>query len=307
MEEKHFEYLMSLVREKPEKQQTMHALYVELNKLNGMYWIAFSATILNRMHGTDISEILHAFRLKLTPTPRVTVPELGGPLRALSLVQLCILLDLDIPKEIGVEAAEFLNLNFSKEKKTVFWFDIRALYCCLLILRLTDSLDCLDEKSSLNIFEYIKASQSVLGGFGAGPRSEAHAGYTFCAVACLSMLDLEIPRLSRLSHWLEGRLSQFNGRPGKPADSCYVWWACASLCMIKTSVETHREKIDTFLNYNCACKESGGYSKYPSIPIDEDSVHGRQDPDLLHTFLALASIALFRGLIDPVSVLPFAS
>lgn len=309
MEVKHYEFFLNLASKTTDDSDNdgMHALYVELNRLNGMYWIVCGASLLGRMHGIDVSRIIEGARLKLsTPLSNIRVAEMGGALRALSLVQLCILCDIPIPLSMGSEASEFLKLNFDGDRP-VFWFDMRSLYCSLVILKLTKSLFFLDAETRSRILKYISESQAVLGGFGAGPRSEAHGGYTFCAVASLKILNAEIPRLNRLLRWLEVRLSQYNGRPGKPADSCYVWWASACLVMIgnEENLFKERDRILKFINFNCVCPHSGGFSKYPSVPLDGSFAHGKQDPDLLHTFLAIASNALFqRGIIDPVSVLP---
>ena len=308
---KHYDYLVGLIRREDHKEgeRSMHSLFVELNKLNGIYWIVSSASFLQNLYGIDVSAIINASKQKLTPFPEVTVAELGGPLRALSLVQLCVLFKVEIPEKIKNEAIDFLRENFSATK--IFWFDMRSLYCSLLILRLTNSLNVLPKHINQNIIEYIYESQSVMGGFGAGPRSEAHGGYTFCAVACIKMLQADVPRLSRLTRWLEVRLSQYNGRPGKPADSCYVWWCSASMVLIGRQDIVSREKLRllSFINNHCLCPESGGFSKFPSVPLDDpSSVHGKQEPDLLHTFLAIACNALLHSLedpkIDPVSVLP---
>lgn len=37
--------------------------------------------------------------------------------------------------------------------------------------------------------EFILSCQTYEGGFGGRPCTEAHGGYTFCAVACLSILN----------------------------------------------------------------------------------------------------------------------
>ena len=65
-----------------------------------------------------------------------------------------------------------------------------------------------------------------------------------------------------------------------------------------------RDILTQFLNTNCFCPGTGGISKFPSIPVDEESVHGKQGPDLFHTFLGIASLALVEGTIDPLHVLP---
>ena len=63
------------------------------------------------------------------------------------------------------------------------------------------------------------------------------------------------------------------------------------------------EKMNRFLNHHCLVP-SGGFSKFPSVPLDDDSVHGPQEADLFHTFLSLASLALMNDQIDPATVIP---
>lgn len=66
---------------------------------------------------------------------------------------------------------------------------------------------------------------------------EAHAGATYCAVASLSLigkLESVIPSGSKsrelLIKWLLNLQEEgFHGRVGKPDDTCYTFWVCASL------------------------------------------------------------------------------
>jgi geranylgeranyl transferase type-1 subunit beta len=152
-----------------------------------------------------------------------------------------------------------------------------------------------------------------LGGFGANPAAEAHGGFTFCAVASLAMLGEQVPRKDRLHVWCKARLfPRFNGRPGKPSDCCYVWWICGSLWNLGSPdiiSESQIEGIEEILVRNFVVPETGGFSKYPSVPIDgdESSIHGKQSADLFHTFLVICSLALMRpggGVIDSECVVP---
>jgi protein farnesyltransferase subunit beta len=46
-----------------------------------------------------------------------------------------------------------------------------------------------DETFLTNLREWVSSCQTYEGGIGAGPNSEAHGAYAFCALACLSIID----------------------------------------------------------------------------------------------------------------------
>lgn len=84
---------------------------------------------------------------------------------------------------------------------------------------------------------YITTCKNFDGAFGAIPRAESHAAYTFCAVgalACAGRLDVLDSDL--LGYWLMLRqtdLGGFNGRPEKLPDICYSWWILSTFFMIE--------------------------------------------------------------------------
>jgi prenyltransferase beta subunit len=319
---KHLEYIQSVAAsEKPEGSQTLHGIYIDLNRLVGLYWIACSVSLLDVLEEplaiTGILEKrIHGKVLQHMANSPLQFKELGGPLRTLSYVQLIELLVCDNREKDGIFSktvipqirtfVETCIVGCPLEKTLPFWFDMRGIYCLTSLMKLTGTLDCLTPIQRSCIIDYINRSQAILGGFGAGPRAEAHAGYTFCAVASLTILDAPVPHKHRLTVWLSKRLAETNGRVGKPRDSCYLWWVGATLVNLgcRSILEGERERIERFLNVNCFCPETGGISKYPSIPVDDESVHGKQDPDLFHTFLGISSLALLKGRIDPLTVLP---
>lgn len=327
--EKHFQYLIEVVRGKGDNKQeergkpSLHAIYVELNKLAGMYWIVCSAFLLERMQPglPGLSQLKEKFNHQLNESieKEVVLDELGGPLRVLSFVQLVELLRGENVEEkqaiydkiVKLQIKNFFEkyINHSIEKNLPFWFDMRGVYCLCVMLKLTGMLTELNLEQREALLLYITKSQNILGGFGAKPGSEAHGGYTFCAVASLKILNAEVPNQHRLTVWLKQRLGEINGRVGKPRDSCYLWWVGATLINMSCDqiVRSEKETIENFIAVNCYCPETGGFSKFPSIPVDEKSVHGKQDPDLFHTFLGIATHALLSGCIDPVTVLPVPS
>ena len=238
----------------------------------------------------------------------------GGLLRCFSYLQLATMIlpeDENQSEDIAEATIEALQ-NFFITRKFPFWFDMRSMYCLLGILKLSNRMNKVSREIREWLIEWICDSQSVLGGFGANPKAEAHGGYTFCAVSSLLILEQpNIPRKDLLMAWCQSRLGpRFNGRPSKPSDSCYIWWICGTLNNFGHDeiIDQKSEKIEKILweHFYVDNSGGGGFGKYPSVPIpgDPSSVHGKQDADLFHTFLAICSLALFRNKIDSVLVLP---
>ncbi len=319
---KHLEYLISILKapSEPEEHKSLHSLYVDLNKLAGMYWIVCSCFLLENLNidlKVKVSQLKEVFNQQLDSqleTHPIIFNENGGPLRTLSVVQLLALLKSKdeahelFEKLIKPQLSDFLQNSIISplESNLPFWFDMRGIYCLCASLKLIDAMELISEKQRSSIVDFIYRSQAILGGFGARVDSEAHGGYTFCAVGTLRLLGADIPNKHRLTVWLQKRLDDMNGRVGKLRDSCYIWWVGASLSNIDRLdlLNKKREILESFLLKNCFCYETGGISKYPSIPFDEKSVHGKQEGDLFHTFLGICSHSLFAGTIDPITVLP---
>lgn len=66
--------------------------------------------------------------------------------------------------------------------------DVRGTYCAVVVAKLTGIFD-------QNLFsvtsEWILKCQTYEGGFAGTPNQEAHGGYTFCALAALTLLGQE--------------------------------------------------------------------------------------------------------------------
>ena len=233
-------YLESLIAKwsRPRAHDSLHAIHVDLNASTGMYWLVSSWVILERLSGgqTDavMAEHMREFVLKQIDTHgNFRLDEHNGFLRTLSLVQTVLMLfeegnpvREELLNRVGTDTLTFVEAHFPQN--IPFFFDMRGMYCLVLILRLSGHFGCLLQAHRDFILDYVFRSQALLGGFGAGPASEAHGGYTFCAVATLKLLGASVPHENRLLVWLGVRLSQFNGRPGKPRDSCYCWWVGAT-------------------------------------------------------------------------------
>lgn len=72
------------------------------------------------------------------------------------------------------------------------------------------------------------------------------------------------------------------GRPSKPADTCYAFWAGASLHLLSAS---HLSSLPALRHYLLALTQHpvmGGFSKFP----------GDKWADLYHSYLGLAALSL---------------
>lgn len=119
---------------------------------------------------------------------------------------------------------------------------------CSYIVAVVASLLCLDDSSTFpsssdvkntalltdEVANYVLACQNHEGGFSCVKGgSEAHASYTFCAIAALSIMrKLHLCYFPSLLRWLAFRQCTmeggFNGRTNKLVDACYSYWVGAS-------------------------------------------------------------------------------
>lgn len=100
------------------------------------------------------------------------------------------------------------------------------------------------------VTEYILRSQSYDGAIGMGPYLESHGGSTYCGVSalCLSGTLNLLPRKEQLIKWLTQRqVGGFQGRVGKPPDSCYSFWIIASLQILGHARLVNIEDVEYFL------------------------------------------------------------
>ena len=326
--EVHRKYLLSLIsKDAVSSPACLGTLFKQINAFMGMYWIVCSWRLISTDPSPEWDLIKSIVHKKLSVDNTVRLDEHNGALRALSIVQLCVLVDFkgSISHTIANQVLEFAE---SLTTHTPLFVDMRSVYSLLSILRITNRLNDLSSVARKWFIEYVFASQSVLGGFGAGPSSEAHAGFTFCAVASFKMLNVDVPRVDRLIVWAQTRLDQCNGRPGKPRDSCYLWWSAATLTNLHVPIDPQfvtntlsgafvhtggfsKDIRDTRMQQRtCEASHepqthvhSPGASQDPQAPGHISETSG-PPADLFHTFLALASLALVKGQIDPMSVLP---
>ncbi|KAL0229172.1 hypothetical protein GEMRC1_013792 [Eukaryota sp. GEM-RC1] len=100
--------------------------------------------------------------------------------------------------------------------------DIRAAYCAISVASICNILS---DDLIQNTRKWIVTCQTPDGGFAGVPGGEAHAGYTYCGVACLSILN----DWAGIDRTIEGG---FDGRPNKLVDSCYSFWVLGAIKVI---------------------------------------------------------------------------
>ena len=158
--------------------------------------------------------------------------------------------------------------------------DVRGTYTVIAISHL---LQILTPELIHNVSNYIISCQTYEGGFGGEPMgTEAHGGYTFCAVAALSLLnDLrKVKDRSNLLSWLAKRQMEyeggFSGRSNKLVDGCYSFWIGGTSALIMLEGLIYGECNGSIMQsialerYLLLCGQcvDGGMRDKPSKPRD---------------------------------------
>lgn len=116
--------------------------------------------------------------------------------------------------------------------------DVRGTYT---VVAVSDLLNILTPEMRAGVVPFLLSCQTYEGGFAGEPSNEAHGGYTFCAMAALSILgSLHLADLPALSRWLTHRQLSleggFSGRTNKLVDGCYSFWQGACFAMLQSEV-----------------------------------------------------------------------
>ncbi|KAK6459063.1 geranylgeranyltransferase beta subunit [Scheffersomyces xylosifermentans] len=189
--------------------------------------------------------------------------------------------------------------------------DLRLCYIAASIRHLM-RYDSLSPSERINDIDTSALTEFVLnrinfsGGLSAISDVESHLGFTYCGIGCLRLLNYKFgPEFDDTISWLVHRqvdypaelynfdyeyhqeedIGSFNGRDNKFGDTCYSWWCTGSLALIEPKnlslVDLDRAKY--YLLNTTQNQLLGGFSK------DPDS-----NPDPYHSFLAIASLALWQ-------------
>ncbi|EMR08854.1 hypothetical protein PNEG_02641 [Pneumocystis murina B123] len=183
--------------------------------------------------------------------------------------------------------------NIQRLEKT----DIRFTYCSIATLYI---LGCKNIDKFIHIeslLKYIESCKSYDHGFSENPKKESHAGYTYCAIASLSLLKNMSPfinkKLSSLClektiNWLlKKQLSNiddyggFSGRTNKSSDTCYSFWVGAALKCLQGDTDLISEESCKGFLLN-RTHSIGGF-------IKSEGEH----PDVMHSYFGLAALSIF--------------
>jgi len=163
--------------------------------------------------------------------------------------------------------------------------DVRATYTMLAVAKLLQ----IDTPilASAQAADFVASCQTYEGGFGGEPDSEAHGGYTFCAIAALKLLEgRESSRsgsrkvtvdFNSLRAWLArrqmGSEGGFAGRCNKLVDGCYSFWQGSAMAVLDTwngqgsDLCFDRSRLERYILL-CAQDVNGGLRDKPSKPRD---------------------------------------
>lgn len=149
--------------------------------------------------------------------------------------------------------------------------DARFCYCACVVCHIIGGWSAIDVN---RLVQFIFACRNYDGGFGQKPGLESHAGSTYCCLASLELLkfggyfkifeekylalkDSTIRWLTRLHNQDGG----FCGRTHKDSDTCYCFWANASLMLLNKGFLRSHKNIEKFL-METENKPRGGFSKF---------------------------------------------
>ncbi|CAL6002248.1 Protein_farnesyltransferase subunit beta [Hexamita inflata] len=172
--------------------------------------------------------------------------------------------------------------------------DVRTTFAAVVIGKLTGLLN---EPIFAQTRKYLMSQQSQQGGF-CSNELEPHAEYTYCALAALKILNVELnaEEKSLHLHYLVNRQTKwggFNGRPYKDPESCYSWWVLGALHILgKDKLKlVNKDLFDKFV-LNCCQPEGGcGLRDKPGV-----------EPDAYHTAYVLGGWSIINEALDDEEV-----
>lgn len=205
------------------------------------------------------------------------------------------------------------TIKYDATTKTYIPFgepDLRICYMAMCICQLIKYDG--DEIDKSSIIQFITTRINYQGGLSSDQSTESHLGFTFCGLAALKLLnvDLSTSKYESTLDWLIHRQvdytpptlydmeypyyqsqdqGSYNGRENKFGDTCYSWWCTASLTILNpTNLElTNLQQARDYLLQITQNGLVGGFAK-----------DYQANPDPFHSFLAIASLSLWNAHFD---------
>ena len=163
--------------------------------------------------------------------------------------------------------------------------DLWSIHCALTvasILNLINFDDIDNDPLTKGVVEHIKKCQTFEGGLGPEPFCEAHAGFTYCGVATLVLLNkLNEIDINALLRWLVNRQMTkeggFNGRTNKLVDSCYSHWVGSVFNLLTMTDKKYyfndellydQLSLQAYILFAAQDKDNGGFKDKPGVCFD---------------------------------------
>lgn len=203
--------------------------------------------------------------------------------------------------------------------------DVRGTYCAIAALKVCGELSLFKDHAQ-GLLLFLLSTQSKLdGGFGALPMTEAHAGYTYCALAAIFILTKEFdflcPIVWKNLDWrgITGfggnlqchRTGGLRGRSNKLVDACYSFWAgaihilckslylnyCRTLSFQPALDQPGHQSIMAYIDAANSAINKKALMQYILVACQDFENGGIRDkpgkrPDLYHTCYGLAGLLL---------------
>lgn len=262
-----------------------------------LYWILHSLTLLGyELTAEEASQVVSTLNLFQDPEGGY-----GGGIDQISHLATSYAAVLTLVTVGTKEALESINLPkmasfLSRMKQPNGSFtmhqdgevDIRGSYCALTIAVICNILT---PKLVINCASFIAQCQTYEGGFGSVPGTEAHGGYTFCAIAALDLIDsigsVDVEQLVKcISARHMSMEGGFQGRINKLVDGCYSFWQAGSLAVLSLRSSENqdylfcRERLQVYV-LACCQSVSGGFTDRPG-----------NGPDYYHTCYCLSGLSI---------------
>lgn len=210
--------------------------------------------------------------------------------------------------------------------------DTRAVYCAVVAGKLTGIWD---DELEHGVIEWLASCQTWEGGFGGVPGSEAHGGYTYCALSAAILISpvktRSLINIPLLLNWLASQqveeIGGFRGRTNKLVDGCYSFWQAACFQLISQYLIIHPESSESkpmilfdspalqrYILLACQNEVKGGLRDKPgkyTILIFNQSLHSVtfyylffRSEDFYHTCYCLSGLSIAQHqLPDPEFIL----